>query len=222
MIFMKIISWKSEKENHNLKQRKISNQSLTMWNEHFRILNETCKKKETRILQSKMESIQREITSLSLYARVHISSAHLDAQFPSALFFFFILPNCSNSISTTVLHANRRKHNGDKLNLKKTNLTNNHSNAPCTSNGPELANGYDRSMDDTGSCLPNMITLFSVRWVKARVNRHWKFYNHLSVVTTNLSLSHCGCRIKKAAWTSISLTCSSWGTPRLSTARWDK
>lgn len=88
MIFMKIISWKSEKENHNLKQRKISNQSLTMWNEHFRILNETCKKKETRILQSKMESIQREITSLSLYARVHISSAHLDAQFPSALFFF--------------------------------------------------------------------------------------------------------------------------------------
>lgn len=45
MIFMKIISWKSEKENHNLKQRKISNQSLTMWNEHFRILNETCKKK---------------------------------------------------------------------------------------------------------------------------------------------------------------------------------
>lgn len=42
---MKIISWKSEKENHNLKQRKISNQSLTMWNEHFRILNETCKKK---------------------------------------------------------------------------------------------------------------------------------------------------------------------------------
>lgn len=173
MIFMKIISWKSEKENHNLKQRKISNQSLTMWNEHFRILNETCKKKETRILQSKMESIQREITSLSLYARVHISSAHLDAQFPSALFFFFILPNCSNSISTTVLHANRRKHNGDKLNLKKTNLTNNHSNAPCTSNGPELANGYDRSMDDTGSCLPNMITLFSVRWVTARVNRHW-------------------------------------------------
>lgn len=46
------------------------------------------KKKESRILQGKMESIQREITSLSLYARVHISSAHLDAQFPSALFFF--------------------------------------------------------------------------------------------------------------------------------------
>lgn len=157
-----------------------------------------------------------------VYMHESISALHIWTLSSHPRSFFFILPNCSNSISTTILHANRRKHSGDKLNLKKTNLTNNHSNAPCTSNGPELANGYDRSMDDTGSCLPNMITLFSVRWVTARVNRHWKFYNHLSVVTTNLSLSHCGCRIKKAAWTSISLTCSSWGTPRLSTARWDK
>lgn len=127
MIFMKIISWKSEKENHNLKQRKISNQSLTMWNEHFRILNETCKKKGKQNLTRQNGKYSARNYVLESICTSPYQLCTSGRSVPIRALFFFILPNCSNSISTTVLHANRRKHNGDKLNLKKTNLTNNRS-----------------------------------------------------------------------------------------------
>lgn len=170
MIFMKIISWKSEKENHNLKQGKISNESLTMWKEHYRI--PVTKKKGNQNLrrQNRKYSARNYVLESICTCPYQLCTSGC---WVSICALFFFSPNCSNSISATVLHANRRIYNGDKLNLKKTALTNNHSKTPWASNRPELANGCDRSMDYTGSCLPNMITLFSERWAKARVNRQW-------------------------------------------------
>lgn len=91
MIFMKIISWKSEKENHNLKQRKISNQSLTMWNEHFRILNETCKKKRKAESYKAKWKVFSEKLRPWVYMHESISALHIWtlSSHPRSFFFHF-------------------------------------------------------------------------------------------------------------------------------------
>lgn len=57
-------------------------------------ISEYCMKPENMerdVEQDWMEYIQQEITSLSLYALVHISFAHLDIEIPSSFFFAKLL-----------------------------------------------------------------------------------------------------------------------------------